>query len=82
MDNTTKDDLKDISFDFSLVDKFFNREGDVDIDLIMPGMNLKKIIKIKSKFDEGIVPIKISVSASGVTYENEYTIKVGGTRIY
>jgi len=80
--NTSDRELSDISVDFSMLDKFFTREGDVDIEILLPSMELKRTIKIKPKFEEGIFPIKINISGSGVTIEKQYTIKVGGTEIY
>ena len=82
MTNQADYSLQDISIDFSMLDKFFLREGHAYVEDLLPGMTLKKTVKFKPKFEEGVFPVKITITGCGVAVEKEYTIKVGGTEIY
>ena len=80
--NNSNQSLKDLHVDLSILAKYFDIDTELRIDTLLPGMELKKTIRIKSKYEEGLFPVKIIITSSGARIENEYSIKVGGTEIY
>ncbi len=82
LNNDTAKSIEDIYVDFSILERFFEIDGKIEFDVLLPGMSVKKTIKIKSKYEEGVFPVKIKITGSGAKIEREYTIKVGGTEIY
>jgi len=80
--NPTRKVIKDIHMDFSYMQEFFDVQGDLYVQNLYPEMELKKMVKIKSKYNEGTFPTKIIISGDGASLEKQYTIKVGGTEIY
>jgi ribosomal protein S13 len=80
--NDSDETLEHITVNFSDLENFFLVEGEVSIPILRPGMVIKKRIKIKPRFDEGIFPVKLKIISGRTQVVQNYTIKVGGTDIY
>jgi hypothetical protein len=80
--NTTDLTFRDISVETSDLVNFFIVEGDINIPLLRPGMELDNYIRIKPRHTRGIFPVRIIVRSGHVEVVRECTIKVGGTEIY
>ncbi|MBR9700154.1 hypothetical protein GOV09_06870 [Candidatus Woesearchaeota archaeon] len=82
LNNSTKENIEKVFVDTSDMDEYFDTRGEVSVNSLRSGMEIRKAIRIKPKFEEGTFPVKIKITGSGVTIEKQYTIKVGGTEIY
>jgi hypothetical protein len=80
--NDTQDSITSIHINFSKFVEYFEIENEFTLNNLEPGMEIEKRFKIRPKFETGTFPVKVKISADGMSHEEIYTIKVGGTEIY